>query len=119
MKIAVYGTLKRGYGNNVLLSNTKFVGEKILDGFRLYNAGFPVARESYGDRIKCEIFEIADNDDKTLQWLDRLEGNGRMYDRTDIDGVSLYVGHPEYWNYNEMDLCPRDKDGVFVWERNW
>jgi len=117
MKIFVYGTLKRGYGNNRLLQNAKFVGEKTLEGYKLYNAGFPVARQSYGDRVQGEVFEIADSDTMTLQLIDFLESNGRMYDRTEHEDVSLYVGHPEYWNYETLEPCPKNADGVFVWNR--
>lgn len=119
MRVFVYGTLKRGYGNNRLLDKAKFAGEHILPGYKLYNAGFPVARESIGDFCKGEIFEIADDDKSTLRNLDYLEGEGRMYNRVSIDeeNLSLYVGHPNFWHFVEMKQCPKDSNGNFYWER--
>lgn len=119
MKVFVYGTLKRGYHNNVLLSNAKFLEEKVLPGFKLYNAGFPVARESPGDSVFGEVFEIADNDKNTLRNLDRLEGEGRMYHRQQVEGenVSLYVGYADFWDFQRMPICPKREDGSYIWDR--
>ena len=121
MKVFVYGTLKKGYGNNVLLNGTEFLGEHLLPGFKLLNAGFPVASPSANDTIKGEVYELADNT-PNLQWLDRLEANGRMYNRTKVSDethgeLELYVGHPEYWPIHKMEECPRDSQGRYYWSR--
>lgn len=119
MKVFVYGTLKRGYGNNALLAKAKFIEKRVLPGFKLYNAGFPVARESPGDSIVGEVFEISKDDKNTLQWLDRLESNGRMYNRTEAGDVQLYVGHPDYWDFRQLAICPKDEDHNYFWERSF
>lgn len=116
MKVFVYGTLKKGYGNNVLLNGTKFIEERTLKGYKLYDAGFPVAAPSEGNSIKGEVYELPENS-PNLQWLDRLEGNGRMYNRTEHDDVELYVGHPQCWNFSRMTECPMDNNGIYYWSR--
>ena len=42
MKLFVYGTLKRGYGNNRLLREATFIGPAISKSamYRMYSTGF-------------------------------------------------------------------------------
>lgn len=123
-RVFVYGTLKRGYGNNRLLQNKdcKFVEERILPGFKAFfsfrDQGFPVAKASEGDSLKGEVWEIPDGDSEVLRRLDGLEGEGYMYSRTKADDVELYVGHPKAWTFDEMKECP-SADGVFEWNRGY
>lgn len=106
MLIFVYGTLKRGYGNNRLLQTAEFVREATLPGFRLHDSGFPVAEKVSDEHfVKGEIFRI--DPDKHLRSLDGLEGEGSMYHReihTTEDGeeVSVYVGHDDFWKFDRM-----------------
>ena len=118
MKVFVYGTLKRGYGNNILLAGSQFLEERVLPGYKLYNAGFPVAAPDENSSIKGEVFDIAEEDvNRTLYHLDRLEGEGWMYNRMVVDDVSLYVGHPKAWSFDRMSEC-HNVDGVYEWARN-
>jgi gamma-glutamylaminecyclotransferase len=83
--LLVYGTLKRGYGNHYILKGSEFLGEAVTESwFVMRCVGFPhVSRENkhpikaWG-RVAGELYEV---DDMTLARLDRLEGNGRMYQR--------------------------------------
>lgn len=115
MRILVYGTLKKGYGNHIYLNGAEFIGEKVLPGYKLYNAGFPVAAPSPGDSIIGEEYEI--DPEKHLFGLDRLEGNGHMYHRTEEDGLSLYVGDRDFWGGYRLEECPRNSDGIYYWSR--
>lgn len=116
MQVFVYGTLKAGYGNNSLLQGSKFVREDRVKGYKLFNCGFPVATPDANSSVKGEVWEI--DPSKTLQWLDRLEGNGRMYNRTEVpEGVSLYVGHPEFWDFSKLRECSKDEFGNYYWDR--
>lgn len=81
--VAVYGTLKRGFRNNFLLENAEFLGEAISGSpFRMYCIGFPVLLPGTADepglRVAVELYRVTR---KELARLDRLEGNGRMYQR--------------------------------------
>jgi gamma-glutamylcyclotransferase (GGCT)/AIG2-like uncharacterized protein YtfP len=81
VKVFVYGTLKSGYNNNRILTDGKatLVEEnRIIDGYKLYDFGFPVARVSEGDRIKGEVWELREGDENTLRRLDGLEGHPQL-----------------------------------------
>jgi gamma-glutamylcyclotransferase (GGCT)/AIG2-like uncharacterized protein YtfP len=130
MRIAVYGTLKRGYGNNRILTEggAEFVSETTVQGVKLYNAGFPVAKyASINDYSLVEVWDIGDvrSDDvamRTLQRLDRLEGEGSMYIRERVATlgygvVDMYIGAQGFWNFNVMEEVPRNNDGIYVWTR--
>lgn len=127
MQIAVYGTLKRGYGNNRILTEGTgvFIEERILPGFKLYNAGFPVAMDDNDSSILVEIWDIGDpttNDDafRTLSRLDRLEGEGSMYHRVYVQNdVQMYVGRSDFWSFERMEEESRNEDGVYVWHRDY
>lgn len=118
MKVFVYGTLKDGYSNNRILQAGKaqLLKKTVIKGYKLFNAGFPVATPSDGDAIEGEIWDIGDNE-QTLQSLDALEAEGRMYHRREIDeDVYMYVGDEKFWdNFERLGECPRNNDGVFVW----
>lgn len=90
--VAVYGTLRKGFGNyNYLLRNTS--EEEILPNgtneiripyFNMYSlGGFPYAKpsENKEDEITCELYRV---DDDVLESLDSLEGYPSFYDRKKI-----------------------------------
>lgn len=110
MKIFTYGTLKRGHHNNVILMNAQFLEERVVKGFKLLDSGFPVAMPDPTGAIKGDLFDIGD-DMITLQRLDRLEAEGRMYLRTKIDDFEMYVGNPPYWKNLEDEI--EQIDGVY------
>lgn len=81
----VYGTLKKGFGNSVLLEGAPFVGECQAPGvmYRYSPTGhFPCVVE--GDlKVNGEVYEVTSDE----QWnrLDGLEGHPRWYERKIID----------------------------------
>lgn len=109
--VFVYGTLKRGHRNHRLLEDSWFVGTgSTVAKFDMINSGFPVLLPN--DDGLCVIGEVFKVDDKTLENLDRLEGEGRMYNRKIekvnlIDGpvdCAIYIGNPEFWaDHGESD----------------
>jgi len=116
MLVFVYGTLKEGYGNNYLLSSSEKVSSGVMEGYKLYDCGFPIAVKSDGDFISGEVYDIGD-DAMVLNRLDRLESEGSMYNRVDNFGTSLYVGGEDYWDLDNLQICPQDpENGAYVWE---
>ena len=95
-RVAVYGSLKRGFGNHYLLSNRGlFLGAWLTDAsYTMYDLGaFPAVLHGGDTSIVCEVYQI---DEPTLEHLDRLEGHPEFYKRelvpTEIWGeVWLYV----------------------------
>ena len=92
MLMFVYGTLKRGYGNNRLMINSKFLGEAVtVRPMMMIGLGVPfVWPAQNGLPLKGEVFDlgpvgedtIAGRDaTKRLAAIDRLESNGRVYER--------------------------------------
>lgn len=89
-KVAVYGTLRKGFGNHVLLLNSEFIGQETLSVPYVMHSlgGFPGLVPS--DNNHDIVFEIYNVDDKTLRSLDMLEGYSGdeewdFYSRTTID----------------------------------
>jgi gamma-glutamylaminecyclotransferase len=120
----VYGTLKRGYGNNVILRSSKFLGEAVSrDRYMLLHSGFPMAvRDSEGRPVKGELFEVSDS--RVVESLDALEGNGHFYTRHLRSFIDAEGAEVEAWIYeiprSEMrysrTLCPV-VDGNYEWSR--
>lgn len=77
MKIFVYGTLKRGFGNHRLLETSRLIGEDSIRGL-LINFGLPGVIEGEGT-VQGEVYEV---DADVLARLDRLEGHPHFYERT-------------------------------------
>ena len=99
-RVFVYGTLKRGHGNHLLLCASRFLGEcHTPPVYSLHDLGFFPGLVSGGQTsITGEVYEV--NDD-TLEALDVLEGYPRFYDRELIDTpygaawVYVYLGSVE------------------------
>ena len=83
MKLAVYGTLKQGYGNNVLLKDCQFLGRGTITGYRMYQSGIPyVVLDPSNDRYKVHV-EVYDCPKHVVTGsVDRLEGHPEWYCRT-------------------------------------
>ena len=122
-----YGTLMDKQSNNRLLSSSKLIGEATVEGYKLFNSGFPVATKNEGTKVIGEIWEV--DTEETWRRLDGLEGYPYMYGRDTVkadlynigvDGhfeCQMYVGNPDSWRgFKTMTECPKN-DGVYQWPR--
>jgi len=78
-RIFVYGTLMKGEGNHRLIESQECEGEGFIHGFNLYNLGFyPGIRPSRHPEhiVHGEVYLV---DDRTLEQVNRLEGEGSLY----------------------------------------
>lgn len=98
-KVMVYGTLRKGCGNDRLLVGSELVGTFTVPGYKMYSAGgFPycVKVDDMDQTIVTEVYLV---NDSTLESLDGLEGVAYNHymrvpvDRTGFDDVELYVPH--------------------------
>ena len=80
MKLFVYGTLKRGYGNNTFLRDCKFLDEAISlhARYSMSGNGIPFLSEGGSRHVKGELWEV---DESSLERIDRLEGHPDHYCR--------------------------------------
>ena len=134
MKVAVYGTLKRGEHNNGYLRGAEFVREDRVNNFMLKNSGFPAAMPQEDSQIVVEVWDIGDvaNDPdarRRLSNCDMLEGynpnreDNHFYVRQEVttlsgENVQMYVGHPESFEHNR-DWPHVEEEGVkiYSWHR--
>jgi gamma-glutamylcyclotransferase (GGCT)/AIG2-like uncharacterized protein YtfP len=116
VRIFVYGTLKRGYGNHRLLAGRSvFIGDDAIIG-KLFDLGaFPAATPEGSDLIQGETYFVGP---KTLRDLDRLEGHPNFYRREVVktrSGVDAWVYFmPEIsWHTRSLHYLPEG-----VWPPN-
>jgi gamma-glutamylaminecyclotransferase len=87
--IAVYGTLKNGFFNHYLLSDSIFIGNfETVEKYRMVENGIPYVNSQPckdGNYIKVEIYQV---DKDTLFELDILEGHPNWYERKIIEFIS-------------------------------
>lgn len=117
--IFVYGTLKKGGGNDRCLKDddVKFLGKgATAKKFKLYaHSGFPFAQHKPGPKeIKGEVYEIGE---KTLMRCDRLEGHPHFYKRQRVN-VTMGGKTKRAWLYfinrvPQADYVVEIRDGVF------
>jgi Uncharacterized conserved protein len=120
--VFVYGTLKKGHGNNGLLCNSRFVGNGVTqDRFWMLSGGFPVLLRGNEAQASGEVYEV---DTNTLSRLDRLESNGVMYNREAttvmVQGVPTvclaYIGVENFWRGHVAHLhAVPVADGQYNW----
>ena len=83
-RIAVYGTLKSGFGNNRLLSGATFIGSgRLQDQYPLQVSGLPYLYndKGVGDYVEVEVYDV---DDALLKRIDTLEQHPRWYKREQV-----------------------------------
>lgn len=98
VKIFVYGTLKRGWGNNAIIHDQTFVdtARTVRSNFTMYSlGGYPgvVAGDSH---ITGEIWEV---DDAAFKRCDRLEGHPTFYRRETTEVIDSQGNSHECWMY--------------------
>jgi|TARA_B100000795_G_scaffold236855_1_gene197199 gamma-glutamylaminecyclotransferase len=84
--VAVYGTLKKGFGNyNAYLTNSKHLGSGVTnEKYPLVVDGLPylLPQAGVGHNVKVDVFKVSD---VTFKKLDQLEGHPRWYKRKQIE----------------------------------
>lgn len=110
MRFAVYGTLRKGYSNHVLLVDTRFIGTGVTsEPYRLTANGIPfVSKKDPVSKVKVEIYET-DNED-IISDVDALEGHPRFYKREEIsvdleDGSNVTA---------ELYFCEGRENGTLI-----
>jgi gamma-glutamylcyclotransferase (GGCT)/AIG2-like uncharacterized protein YtfP len=117
MKVAVYGTLRKGFSNNRLLNDSDYLGTDILTGFEMYSLGaFPAIKSGNGE-IEVEVYEINPH---TLNALDMLEGYLDKYSPFNMyNRESVQTKYGEAYVYIwAKSLTGRTKIPSGKWERN-
>ena len=113
MKIFVYGSLKKGFGNNSLLKTSIFIGNHTIQGYEMYNFGwYPAIIEGkLTDEVQGEIWEV---DSTTKMYIDGMElGAGYRIEKTIIDGETV-----EFYVY-KYPIMYRNKVESGVWEKDY
>lgn len=117
----VYGTLKRGFYNHIYLENTYFRCEKgTVEGklYEVYGGAFPCLLEGKGT-VHGELCWVEpDIYFDVMKSLDRLEGEGVMYERKLLT-VTIEDGYKTkawcyVWKMGEYAIGKEIKSGVFT-----
>tara|TARA_R110001632_G_scaffold188482_4_gene308935 strand:- start:12339 stop:12722 length:384 start_codon:yes stop_codon:yes gene_type:complete len=86
-KVAVYGSLREGFGNHRILEGSDKLGTHWVPGYEMFSLGaFPGVRKG-NTHVFTEVYEV---DADTMRRLDILEGYGgeseaNFYDRTEVN----------------------------------
>ncbi len=84
--VAVYGTLRYGFGNHGLIKDSDFLGYGYTrNKMRLCIQGLPYmirGKHKQGNNVEVEVYSV---DEKTLANLDALEGHPSFYRRDKIN----------------------------------
>jgi len=114
-RVAVYGTLKRGYGANSMLADATCLGRgTTVPSYQMTDVGFPMIEpDDDGHRIRVEVY-----DEPNWKVLDRYEGVPSLYQRR-IVPVELDSGETvEAYIYEATNISGspvEPSDGVLEW----
>ncbi len=107
-QVAVYGTLKEGYGNHRLLEGSKLIGKgtTALKYPMVQGYGFPYVydEEGVGENIHVEVYEVTT---EVMDSLDRLEGVDSGHYTPALVDIDLEGG---VWEQAEMYFACHDRD---------
>jgi gamma-glutamylcyclotransferase (GGCT)/AIG2-like uncharacterized protein YtfP len=106
-KLFVYGTLKKQYSRNDILSAASFIKEiKSLPRYTMIDLGpFPGILDSGINVIYGELYEV---DDSILKMCDLIEGHPNFYSRQfiklefDINAEAYFLPQSKYKDYPEI-----------------
>ena len=107
-KVFVYGSLKRGFGNNDFLKDSTFLKETetLENTYHMISLGvFPGVIKNGACRVSGEVYLI---NKSTFVGLDYLEGNGSLYNR---ELIKLASGD-EAWMYFFTKSWAGDGKGI-------
>lgn len=100
-RIAVYGTLKQGWGNHrLLMKEPSYAGYVMMDS--ISGVGFPSMKLGNKEKLYVEVYDVTEEEFRNV---DRLEGyeEGRVptfYNRVKTDVVNLETSEVEsVWIY--------------------
>lgn len=109
MKVAVYGSLKKGRGNHRLLEDSTYIGAtRTAPEWTMYSMyAFPGIVPDGDTPILIEVYDVGEH---TFSRLDMLEGYPSFYNRRQID-----TEFGEAWIYylNECDSGEIVETGVW------
>ena len=99
VKIAVYGTLKKGFYNHKrfrLDEYGTFLGFDTIFGYDMYDLGmYPIVVKSVSGEIKVEVYDVSTDMVATLDRMERGAGYYPTY-------VSTKFGHAIIWKCDEI-----------------
>jgi gamma-glutamylcyclotransferase (GGCT)/AIG2-like uncharacterized protein YtfP len=120
MLVAVYGTLRAGFGNHSLLGDSPLVGVgRTVREFTMLAAGFPVCLVDADDaglpptQVVVEVYDTgaASSPASIIRRLDNLEGHPDWYERKEIQVVLESGDEVTAWMY----LMPGTRDDFPSW----
>ena len=116
-KVFVYGTLKQGFGNNILLKDAKYLGKaKSVSKWDMIGENMPfpylLERNDEGMQIEGEVYEV---DRETSDRLDQLEGIPHHY-RKSYMYVSFSNGMPSTnaTTYLKSTVTTHDRSKAYI-----
>lgn len=122
LKIAVYGSLRRGMGNYRLLETSKLLStETVQDNFRMVDMGsYPglIESEELND-IVVEVYEVTPD---TYKRIERLESYPSFYDRKNVHTTEGEVGIyylPGNSGWTSSDRLVNKTDDAYDWVKHY
>ncbi len=114
LPIAVYGTLRVGYGNHrYMAGRTVDIAAGVVEGYQLVIDGLPYARQSTTGHLVVELmWPLPHIYDEVLADLDRLEGyrpdaEHNHYTRTQVTVTTTDGQDVEAWLYEAGEWAHR------------
>lgn len=107
-RVAVYGTLRKGFGNNLLLGNSKLIDTALSEfwGTMYSSGGFPIlSLDEPLSKVVVEIFTI--ENEVVFEDLDGLEGYPYWYNRS-IKTFNINGEKIEAWIYHQENITGLD-----------
>ena len=110
----VYGTLKKKYGNHVLIKDCEHLGNHTLKGYKLLSVMgyYPAMVESKEDSVVGECYVVTDK--VTLERVRALEYS---YNEENVKGLTYYTFDDlrvERHKKSLLDVEPNN-DNVYEW----
>lgn len=100
MKIAVYGSLKKGKYNHDLLGDAKFLGDIKVKGTLYLVSTYPVLLQGENE-YDAEVYDVPEHNFNTVSRMEVMAGYVPTIVSTEYGDVIVYYGG-DYYKANEL-----------------
>ena len=112
MRFAVYGTLRKGFGNHHYLEGATFVGKGVTkDKYTLRARGIPFVGKTPRHNVTVEVYDVSD--ERMIRDIDALEGHPQWYKREEIPVILQDGSEVMAWLYFMESNAQLVEDGDY------
>ena len=99
VNIIVYGSLRKGLGNHLYLTNSDYIGTATLKGYKMYSLGWypAIVPTRYADEIEVECYTLSLHTFRQIHAMETGAGYKIKEERVILENGEPFDGYVYYF----------------------